>query len=74
MLTERRITITAKTVIDDVAIANHGALLNLETNDLSFYGGQLDKDACKEHRDILRADKAAFEDFAYHIQEEVTRN
>ena len=37
MLSEKRITYTAKTVVDDVEIANYGAIIDIVTNDLSMY-------------------------------------
>lgn len=71
MITNRTISITASTVIDNAVIANHGAIIDVETNDISFYCTQVDKLACKTHREAVRADQAEFEDFAYGIQEEV---
>lgn len=71
MLSEERITITAKTVVDDKEIASYQADLRPGDSDWKFYERQIDKEACKEHRYIVRADRATFEDLAYHIQEEV---
>lgn len=71
MLTGKKISITAKTFVNDVEIANHGAVLDVETGDLSFYTRHTDKPACKENREAVRADVAEFEDFAYSVQESV---
>lgn len=69
MLTNQKISITAKTVVNDAEIASHGAVLDVESGELSFFTRQLDKEACKLNREIVRADTAEFEDFAYSIQE-----
>ena len=69
MLSKKTITISANTVVDDVKIATHSAILDVGTNDLSMYTRLIDKEACKIHKEILRADRAEFEDFAYATQE-----
>lgn len=69
MLTENKITFAAKSVINDTEIASFGAILNTDTLDLSIYAKQIDKGACKEHRDVVRKDQADFEDFAYRVQD-----
>lgn len=69
MLAAKKLTYTATSVVDDVEIAKFGAIIRVEDGDLSFFSQQLDKEACKQHRDIVRADHAEFEDFAYSIQE-----
>lgn len=72
MLTNKKISITAKTMIDDNEIAGYGAVINTENeNDVSFFHKQVDKYACKLHRDDVRADQAEFEDLAYQIEEVV---
>lgn len=73
MLKGRTITFAAKTVVDEVEIANYGAKLDLDTKDIVFWGRQVDKEACKEHRETVRADQAAFEDFVYGLQDQLTR-
>lgn len=69
MLTNTRITIVAETVVDDVKIASYGAILNTTTNELSLTTSRIDKEACKIHKDTVRADQAAFEDYAYELQD-----
>ena len=56
-------------VVDDVKIASFGAVVNVDTLELSLTGRYIEKEACKEHRDIVRADQAELEDFAYRIQD-----
>ena len=73
MLKGRTITFAAKTVVDDVEIANYGAKLDLDTNEITFWGRQVDKEACKEHRETVRKDQSEFEDFAYSLQDQLTR-
>ena len=69
MLNNQRITIVADTVVDEVKIATYGAILNVETGELSLTNRNIDNDACKVHKDVVRADRAEFEDFAYMIQD-----
>lgn len=70
MLGKKKITISADTIVDEVKIATHAAILEIDDNDLSLYTRQLDKEACKIHKEIVRADRAEFEDFAYAMQEQ----
>lgn len=69
MLTSKRITILADTVVDDVKIASYGAVLNADTGELSMTSRNIDNEACKTYRDIVRADRAEFEDYAYTVQD-----
>lgn len=69
MLSGKRLNILADTVVDDVHIASFGAILNLETMDLSLTARHIDKEACKVHRDVVREDQREFEDFAYFVQD-----
>lgn len=69
MLNNKRITIVADTVVDEAKIATYGAILNAETGDLSLTARNIDNDACRTHKDIVRADRAEFEDFAYMLQD-----
>ena len=69
MLTNNRITIVADTVVDDVKIASFGAILNVETMELSLTTRHIDKEACKIHRDIVRCNQREFEDYAYNLQD-----
>lgn len=71
MLTNQRITIVADTVIDDVKIANFCATMNLDTMSMSLSARNIDEHACKVYRDVVRTDRAAFEDFAYEVQESI---
>jgi hypothetical protein len=70
-LSNNRLTIVADTVVDDVRIATYGAIMNLENLSMSLTARKLDEHACKVYRDVVRADQAAFEDFAYEVQEQV---
>lgn len=71
MLTNKRLTIVAETVVDDVKIASYGAILDLDGMDLSLTNRYIDKEACKIHKDIVREDNRVFEDFAYMIQDQL---
>lgn len=52
-----------------IKIAEFVASLNLETHEITFGTRYLNKDLCKEHRNVVRADHADFEDFVYRVQE-----
>lgn len=69
MLANNRITIVADTVVNEAKIASFGAILNIDTMDLSLTTRYIDKDACKTHRDVVRADQKEFEDYAYSLQD-----
>lgn len=71
MMTNQRITIVADTVIDDVKIATYGAILNVDTGELSLTARNIDNEACKTHKEIVRAERAEFEDFAYMVQDKL---
>lgn len=70
MLTKSRITLEAMTIVNDAEICRHIAIITAENNEVSMFTRMIDKNACKEHRDIVRADRAAFEDWAYSIQDQ----
>lgn len=69
MLNNKKITIVADSNVDDVKIATFGAVLDTNSMELTMTGRYIDKDACKSYRDIVRADQAAFEDYAYGLQD-----
>jgi hypothetical protein len=65
----KKITIVADTVIDEAKIANYIAVLNVDTGELSIASRNIDNEACKANREVVRADRAEFEDFAYKLQD-----
>ena len=67
MLKERKITITDKCMLGEKEIANFFAVVNVEKSDIAFGDRQIDKEACMENRELVRADRAEFEDFAYSV-------
>ena len=69
MLDNKRITIVGESLVDGEKIATFGAVLNLNDMELSMTGRYIDKEACKAHRDIVRADQSEFEDYAYMLQD-----
>lgn len=73
MLSNHKISIIADTIVSDVRIASHSASLNVKTAELTMGTRHIDKDACKTHRDTVRADQKEFEDFAYSLQDMVKR-
>lgn len=73
MLTKNRITITAMSTVNEVDIARFGVVLSEDGSDASFFNQQLDKAACKENREIVRADQATFEDLVYALQDSLNK-
>lgn len=71
MLTNKRITIVADTTVDEVKIATYGAILNTETGEMALTARNIDNHACKVYKEMVRTDRAEFEDFAYAIQDAV---
>lgn len=71
MLNNTRLTIVAETVLDDEKIASYGAILNLDTMELSLTNRYIDKEACKLNKELVRADQAEFEDYAYMVQDQL---
>ena len=69
MLTNKRISIVADSFVDDEKVAAFGAVLNPDNMELSMTGRYINKEFCKLHKDIVRADQAAFEDYAYELQD-----
>lgn len=69
MLANKRVAILGDTVVNDAKIASYGATLNIETGELSLTSRNIDAEACKIHKNIVRADRAEFEDYAYMVQD-----
>lgn len=69
MLTNKKISIVADSILNEERIATFGAVLNIDNLELSMTGRYINKEACKDYRDIVRADQADFEDYAYSIQD-----
>lgn len=66
----KKITIEEKSVINGAEIAGFRAVFS-DAKDITFLPYQINKEACKENRKKLREDQAAFEDYAYNLQEEM---
>ena len=71
MLKNKRFTLTAQTTVEDKVIAAHGSVIEPEAGTGQFMCRQIDVAACEEHRDIVRDDRAEFEDFAYEIKNRI---
>jgi hypothetical protein len=71
MLTNKRLSILSDTIIEGEKIASYGAVLDLDTMELSMTGRYINKESCKEYRDMVRSDQAAFEDYAYMVQDKM---
>lgn len=67
-----KVTLEGECLIDNSRIARFLAVIDAENpSDIILSTRQIDKAACKEHRDDLRVDEAAFEDYAYSIQDKM---
>lgn len=72
MLSTKKITLEAKSVVDGKEIMGFRSVIEPEKNDdVTMLHYQMNKEACKEHRSIVRADQMEFEDYAYKFQEEL---
>ena len=69
MLTNTRITILGDTVVDETVIATYGAVVDMNNYEVTFTSRNIDNEACKQHRDVVRADRAEFEDSVYKLQD-----
>lgn len=72
MLSNKKITITSDVVINEERVATFGAVINLDTNEMSLFDRKLHTEACKIHRNEVRANQAEFEDFVYQLQDSMT--
>lgn len=67
-----RVFIEGKSTIDGVDVASFSASISSNNlNNIVFSTRQLDQSVCKEHRVEVRADEAAFSDYAYSIQDKM---
>lgn len=71
MLEGKRISILGDCVINGEKIANFGALITGEDMKIVMTDRVLNEEACKDYRDMYRADRAAFEDYAYMVQDKM---
>ena len=70
-LNNKRLAIMASTVVNDVKVVEYTAIMNLETGKMNITERRADGELLKEHRDIVREDRAEFENFAYSVQDDV---
>ncbi len=68
MLKNRRIVLSAEVVVNDARIATLGAIIDTETGKVQFGHKFTHSEACEEHRDTVREDRNAFEDFVYDLK------
>ena len=74
MLTQKKITMEAKCVIDEIEVVSFTAVIKPETNDVTMYTRKIDTDMYAKHRKQIREDSAEFEDQAYAMLEELVAN
>lgn len=69
---KQRTVLEAYCVVDGKSICQFTASINSEDpNNMTLTSSQMDKVACKTHRDVVRDDRAEFEDYAYSFQDEI---
>ena len=73
MMMKKKITVAAVSVVGDIEMAKFGAVLEGDNYDISFYHQHLDKEACREHKDIRLADQAEFESMVYDLQDQLRK-
>ena len=67
-----KILIDGKCEVNGAEIKGFRAVIDTDNdNRLTLSPYDIDAAACKEHRKVVRADQAAFEDYAYEVQEAV---
>lgn len=71
MLNEKTLTVSANVVIDGKAIARFIGVVDMNEHKVTFADRIVDSSACKEHREVVREDRAAFEDEVYAIQDKL---
>lgn len=71
MLNNKRITIVADTTVDDVKIASYGAIIDMSTGEVNLTSRNIDNHACKVYKELVRTDRAEFEDLAYDLQDKL---
>lgn len=68
MLKNRKIVLSAEVTVNDTRIADLAAVIHTDTGTVNFGHKYLNSAACEENRDIVRADRDAFEDFVYDLK------
>lgn len=75
MLQNQKIIIEAKSVVNETPIMGFRALIETNNpNEVTLLPWQINKEACKEYREIVREDQKEFEESVYKIQEKVLLN
>ncbi len=69
---KKKITVIGKSVIDGVEVCGYQAQIDSsDPADIQLTDWQVNKEMYKANRAACRADQAAFEDYAYTIQDEL---
>lgn len=70
-LTKKRLFVQASTVVNDVKVVEFTAAMDLEAGKMNIAERRGDGDLLKEYRDVVREDRAEFENFAYSVQDDI---
>lgn len=72
LTTNKKITLTGRSVIDNVEVCGFQAQIDSEKpENMTLTDWQIKKDLYKANRASCRADQAEFEDMAYALQDEL---
>lgn len=75
MILNKKIIVEAKTIVDEKPVMGFRALIETTNpNEVTMLPWQINKELCKEYREIVREDQKEFEDYVYKLQEEVVAN
>lgn len=70
-LNNKKLTIAADTIINDTKVVSFGAVMDLATGTMKLFEQRGSDDLMRENRDVIREDRAEFEDFAWAVQADV---
>lgn len=70
-LNNKKINMAADSVVNDVKISSFVAAVNLDDFHVQIVERRLDEEAYEEFRNIVRADRAEFEDMVYDIKNDL---
>lgn len=71
MLNNKTLVLRATTVVNDTKLVEYTAIMSLETGKMNIAERRADGELLKEYRDVVREDRAEFENFAYSVQDDI---
>lgn len=75
MILNQKIIVEAKTIVDEKPVMGFRALIETDNpNEVTMLPWQINKELCKEYREIVREDQKEFEEYVYRLQEQILAN